>query len=119
MVHTIRLLLATVAVLALATPGAAHAADPVQCCAGDPPPDTQRLAVYDTIRGSLPNIGQPWSVYCTRNHPVRMTCWARNPGAKFTRRYLASVRPGGHSIAAVPPWRLGNAKSGRFDGRRG
>ena len=111
----LRTVVLAVAVLVLSAP-VAQAAGPVQSGTTLHP---QRAAILDNIRGSLPNIGAQWSVYCTRNSP-QMRCWARNPRARYVRRYLAAVQHGGWSLVAVPPWRLGNLKHGiRVDGLRG
>ena len=108
--------LATLIAFALTAP--ASAAGPVQNAQPNPV-SPQRVALYDNIRGSLPNIGARWSVYCTPNS-ARMRCWARNPQARYVRRYLAAIQHGGFSLVAVAPWRLGNTKHGvRFDGIRG
>lgn len=111
----LRTVFLAVAVLALTAP-VAQAAGPVQNGTALHP---QRAAVIDNIRASLPNIGARWSVYCTRNS-AEMRCWARNPQARYVRRYLAAVQHGGFSLIAVSPWRLGNLKRGiRVDGIRG
>lgn len=111
----LRTVFLAIAALALTAP-AANAAGPVQNGTALHP---QRAAITDNIRASLPNIGAQWTVYCTPNS-ARMRCWARNPQARYVRRYLAAVQHGGFSLVAVPPWRLGNLKhSVRVDGIRG
>lgn len=113
-----RYLLATAAaVLLTATPANAN---PVQCKSACPGPSQQRLELKAQIHFSLPNLQTRWSVYCTPDHPVTMTCWARNQDAKYVRRYGAEVRPTGFTLRAVPPWKVGALKHGlRVDGVRG
>jgi hypothetical protein len=99
------------AIAFLAPPASGASNGPQQCSTSCVPPDVPRLALIDAIRASLPPIGARWSVFCTPDSAVHMTCWARNPRAKFVRRYNTAVFQGGFDLEVEGPWSLRSRKT--------
>lgn len=101
------LLAAIAVVVAFSAPSAADAAgeSPAQVCCSS---GSTRPALISHIRATLPHLGDynRWAVFCTPDDPDEMTCWARNPAARFVRRYHAAVFAGGYDLQATPPWSI-------------
>lgn len=88
----------------------ASASTPQQCGTICQNPSDPRTKIVGEILSSLPSTGQRWSVYCTPSSQS-MTCWARNPSARFVRRYTAWIAAGDHEVFADRPWSLRSLKT--------